>query len=192
LTEGNISGVFIDPPSDQFRYAAKRYDFRDGSRAPVFDRMTVQLTPVKSGDEMEMEGVSFQPYSSNLEPTSIIDLQKISKMARGNPNMKFNVDVTLYGYVEDSTQSDDLTEVVADTVVYEKEIQIDSVTTGTIDSVAVEYTFHNNRTEKQAQNIVDFMIEQRVKPENITVSHNAVPEPVADKRKTVIYLRVKQ
>jgi hypothetical protein len=82
--------------------------------------------------------------------------------------------------------------VVADTVVYEKEIQIDSVTTGTIDSVAVEYTFHNNRTEKQAQNIVDFMIEQRVKPENITVSHNAVPEPVADKRKTVIYLRVKQ
>ena len=192
ITEGNIYGVFVDPPNDQFRYAVKRYDFREGNRVPVFDRMTVQLLPVIRGDVIELLDVGFQPYSSEIDPTSHIDLQKISKMMRGNPNLKFNVDVTLHGYEQDSTQSDDLTEVVADTVVYEKEIQIDSVTTTTIDSVAIEYTFHNDRTEKQAQSIFNFLIEQRIKPESIALTHRAVEEPVADKRKTAIYLRVNQ
>ena len=192
LTEGDIYGVYIDPPGDQFRHGVKVYDFRDGNKVPVFDRMHSEILPVKPGDVMELTYVAFQPYTSEIERTSTIELQKIAKMMRGNPGMKFNVDVKLYGLIQDSTQTDELTEVIADTVVYEKEIQIDSVTTGTIDSVAVEYTFHNDRTERQAKAIADFLIQQRVNPESISLTHQALEEPLADRRRTVIYLRVMQ
>lgn len=191
LTEGTYYGVYVDPPSDQYRYAVKKYDFRDGNKLPVFDRMTVNLPPVKSGDQIELKDVYFKPYTSEIDPTSIIELQKISKMIKGNPAMKFNVDVSLYGLIQDSIQSEDLTEAVPDTVVYEKEFQIDSVTTEVRDSIAIEFMYHNDRTEKQVQAIANFMIQQGVKPENITLSHQALEEPVAEKRRTAIYLRVR-
>ena len=191
LTEGSVYGVYVDPPTDQYRYAKKRYDLREGNKVPAFDRMSVSLQPVKSGDQIELSEVYFQPHSSQIEPTSIIELQKLSKMIRGNPNLKFKIDVSLYGLVKDSVANEDLTEVVTDTVMYEKEFQIDSVTIEIRDSIAVEYTYHNDRTEKQANAIVSFMLQQGVKPENLSISHQALEEPLAEKRRTAIYLWIR-
>src|SRR6185503_17578199 len=109
------------------------------------------IKPIKPGDGVELEGVSFQPFSTEINPTSIIDLQKTARMMRGNLAMNFTIDVSLFGLVKDSIQEDDLTEVLMDTVVYEKEFQIDSVTTEMRDSVVMVYTFHNDRTQKQAE-----------------------------------------
>jgi hypothetical protein len=191
IPEGNLYGLFVEPPSDNFKYFEKRYDLTSGNKVPNFDRVAATLKPLGPGDEIELSGVTFMPFSSEITSTSIVDLQKLSKMMRGNPSLNFNVDVTLVGYIKDSIQTEDLTEVVPDTVVYQKEFEIDSVTTETRDSIAIEYQYHNDRTPKQAQAIADFMIKQGVKPEKISITYKALEESVAEKRKTLIYLKVR-
>jgi len=199
IPEGNLYGLFIDPPAGNFRFFVKRYDLTAGKKVLNMDRVTASLKPLNSGDEMELTGVAFKPFTSEIEPTSVLDLQKAGWMMKGNPTLRFNVDVSLFGLMKDSIQEDDLTEVITDTVVYEQEFQIDldttatrdSIVTQTRDSVAIEYTFHNDRTPKQAQVIVDFLVKQGVKPEQLSITYKALAEPVAEKRKTIVTLRVR-
>ncbi len=191
ITEGNVYGLFVDPPTDNFRYFVKRYDLTAGKKIPNIDRVSATLKPLGPGDEIELAGVSFKPFSSEIEATSIVELQKVSRLIKGNAALSFNVDVTLFGLMKDSIQLQDLTEVITDTVVYEKEFQIDSVTTETRDSIALEYIYHNDRTPKQAQAIADFLIKQGVKPERILITYKALEETLAEKRKTVVYLKAR-
>jgi WD40-like Beta Propeller Repeat len=189
IPEGGLYSLYVDAPTDNFRFFSKRYDLTPGKKFGNIDRITATLKPLAPGDEIELTGVSFKPFTHEIEPTSIVDLQKISRLMRGNPAQKFNVDVSLFGFEKDSIRREGLTEMVADTVVYTMEVQIDSVTTETVDSLAVEYSYHNDRTPKQAQAISDFMEKQGVKPDRISLTYKALEEPVAEKRKIVIYLK---
>jgi hypothetical protein len=191
IPEGNVYGLIVDPPTENLQYFMKRYDLSPGNKVPNFERLTATIKPIKAGDGIELKDVSFQPASAEINPTSIIQLQKTARMMRGNPNMNFTVDVSLFGFIKDSIIREDLTEVKTDTTVYEKEFQVDSVTTEMRDSVAIEYTYHNDRTQKQANAIADFFIKQGIKAERISTTYKAVEEPVAEKRKTVIYLKAR-
>lgn len=206
VPEGKDFGLFIDPPMENMNFFMKLYDYRSGKIAPN-DRVSATLKVLSPGDEIELQGVSFKEFSSELDAAAAPVLQRVSKLIWGNGALKFEVDVTLFGYLKSSTRQPDLTEVItntivtkiADTVVYEKEFQLDSVTTEMRDSVAVEmrdsisveYTYHNNRTEKQAQAIVAFLYKQAVKPDRVSYTFNAVEEPVADKRRVVVRLKAR-
>lgn len=191
IPEGNSYGLFVDPPTENFQYFGKRYDLRSVKKLPSSDKVVATLKPISPGDEMELTGIAFKSFSSELDPTSIIELQKIARMIRGNAGLTFNVDVTLFGLMKDSIQSQDLTETLPDTVVYQKEFQIDSVTTEMRDSLAIEFIYHNDRTKKQAQSILAFFTKQSVKPDKISLTYKAIEEPIAEKRKTVVYLKAK-
>jgi hypothetical protein len=206
VPEGKDYGLFVDPPMENMGFFMKRYDYRSAKILPN-DRVSATLKPISSGDEIELSGVSFKAFSSDLETSAAPVLQRASKLIWGNPALKFEVDVSLYGYLTSSTQQPDLTEVItntvvhklADTVVYEKEFQIDSVTTEMRDSIAiemrdstvVEYTYHNNRTEKQAQAVVAFLYKQAVKPDRVSYTFRAIEEVAADKRRIVVRLRAR-
>ncbi len=189
IPEGNLYGLFVDPPTENFRYFMKLYDLTAGKKTPNMDRVKATLKPMAPGDEFELTGVSFNNYSSELHPTSIIELQKVARMMSGNQALNINLDVALYGLIKDSVQTPDLTEAQPDTVVYEMEVEIDSVTTETRDSIVVEYTYDNNRTQKQSEAVANYLVKLGVKPNRISVTNKAVAEPVAEKRRTVVYLK---
>jgi hypothetical protein len=206
VPEGKDYGLFIDPPMENMSFFMKRYDYRKGKILPN-DRISATLKAFSPGDEIELPGVSFKEFSSDLEAASTPVLQRVSKLIWGNAALTFEIDVSLYGYIKSSTQQPDLTEVItntvvhqiADTVVYEKEFQIDSVTTEMRDSIAIEmrdsvavnYTYHNDRTEKQAQAVVAFLYKQAVKADRVSYKFSAVEEIVADKRRTVVRLKAR-
>lgn len=206
VPEGKDFGLFVDPPMENMSYFMKRYDYRNGRIQPN-DRVLATLKTISPGDEIELSGVSFKPFSAELDPASGPVLQRVAKLIWGNAALKFDLDVTLNGYVKSATQQPDLTEVItkdvvlklADTVVYEKEFQIDSVTTEMRDSIAIEmrdsvvteYTYHNDRTEKQAQAIAAFLQKQAVKPDRVNYTFRAVEEIIADKRRTIVRLRAR-
>jgi len=199
IPEGNLYGLFVDPPTGNFRFFVKRYDLTSGKKILNMDRVAASLKPLNPGDEMELTSVAFKQFTSEIEPTSTLELQKAAWMIKGNPSIDFNVNVTLFGLVKDSIQEDDLTEVVTDTVVYQQEFEIDldttatrdSIVTQTRDSIVIEYTFHNDRTPKQAQAVADFLVKQGVKPQQISITYKAMEEAVAEKRKTIVYLKVR-
>jgi WD40-like Beta Propeller Repeat len=191
IPEGNLYGLFVDPPTENFQYFGKRYDLRNSKKLATSDKVVATLKPISPGDEMELTGIAFKPTTSELDPTSVIELQKIARMIRGNPGLNFNVDVSLFGLLKDSIQTEDLNEATPDTVVYQKEFQLDSLTTEMRDSLAIEFIYHNDRTQKQAQSILAFLTKQAVKPEKISLTYKAVEEPVAEKRRTVVYLKAR-
>jgi hypothetical protein len=206
VPEGRDYGLFIDPPMENMSYFMKRYDYRAGKIMPN-DRVSATLKALSPGDEIELSGVTFKPFSSDLEAVSFPVLQRVGKLIWGNSALKFEIEVCLYGYTKSSIQQPDLTEVItnkvvhtiADTVVYEKEFQIDSVTTEMRDSIAVEmrdsvaleYVYHNDRTEKQAQAVAAFLVKQAVKADRVSYTFRAVEEPVAEKRRTTVRLRAR-
>jgi WD40-like Beta Propeller Repeat len=191
IPEGALYGLFVDAPTDNFRFFSKRYDLTPGKKFGNIDRITASLKIPKAGDEMELTAVSFKPFSSEIEPTSIVDLQKLSRLMKGNPTLKFNVDVSLFGLEKDSVQREGLTEILPDTVVYTMEVQLDSVTTESRDSIAVENIYHNDRTVKQANALKEYFVGQGIQQERISITQKALPEPVAEKRRTVVYLRAR-
>ena len=206
VPEGGDYGLFVDPPMENMSFFFKRYDFRAKKPQPI-DRVNATLKMVSPGDAFELTGVSFKQFSSELEPTSTPILQRVSKMIWGNASLKFEVNVTLNGLVKDSNRQPDLTETITnqikhqivDTVLYEKEFQVDSVTVEMRDSMAIEvrdsisieYIYHNDRTEKQAKTIQEALRKFAVKPERVTYTFNALEETVADRRRTVVKLIVR-
>ena len=73
--------------------------------------------------------------------------------------------------------------------------QIDSIRltafkTIQIDSIGVKYTYHNDRTELQAKAIADYLINEGASASNLKLTHSARPEAVAEKRKTLVKIKV--
>lgn len=75
--------------------------------------------------------------------------------------------------------------------------QIDSLRkntlkTVTVDSITLKKTYHNNRTEAQAKTLIQYLISKGAPAANLSYTNNALPEPVAENRRTVVKLKVVQ
>lgn len=186
VPEGDPYSLFIEPQLESNRYFSKVYDYR-GKRIPAFDKITADLKPIASGETLELTSVQFVPESAEIEPKSIVELQKVARLIRGS-TLNFTLEITLFGYAEDSVQRGEFTEPKPDTVVYQREVLIDSVTTEMQDSVAIEYIYHNDRTAKQATRVIDFLATLNVNPNRVTARYSAVPEAVADRRRITVRL----
>jgi hypothetical protein len=119
------------------------------------------------------------------------ELRKVVRLINGSPSLKFNVEVSLYGYMEDTVRSNpDLTEVRYDTVGLVKLILPDSLMEA-LDSTVVMTRYHNDRTQQEALEIVNYLIEQGV-PANRVMPSTKVYEAVPEERKTLIKLTARQ
>jgi hypothetical protein len=186
LKEGSQYEFAIDPEQNNVSYYSKIFDLTD--KVPQIEKISAVLKPMTAGDELPIERVAFKPYSAQLDVASSSgELKRLIRVINGNPTLTFQIQVLMEGYAEDSLQSNpDMTEVVYDTVVYEFN-GVDSLGQDLIeDSLAVEATYHNNRTVAQAQAVVDYLVSQGVSPERLLIYGNAIPAVLPDNKKLTI------
>jgi hypothetical protein len=138
--------------------------------------------------------ITFKPGTSELDvAASSAELKKFMRVVKGNPEMKFEIQVLLNGYQEDSIQSDaDLTEVIYDSI----HATFDDIDTlGQLyqrDTIVVKSRYHNDRTWQQAQTIVGYLVSQGASSTNFSIFGNAIPASLPENRKLTIKARVKR
>jgi SepF-like predicted cell division protein (DUF552 family) len=134
-----------------------------------------------------MDLVTFKPNSATLDPSSQDELKRLVRLAKANPQLKFEIQVMLSGYEEDSIKSGpDLTEMLVDSI-RTKYDDIDSL--GQLyqrDTVMAKVTYHNDRTQKQSEAIIDYLASQGADRTGFTTFVNAIPAVTPENRKLTI------
>lgn len=188
LVEGSNYEVAIEPENGSVIYDCKLFNITDGFPRP-FERYTANVKQAAANDEVVLNAITFKPYTSTIEKTAAFnnELRRFSRLLKSNPTLKAEIQIELQGYVEDSIQSSpDLTEIRVDSVEYYLD-EIDSL--GQLqkrDTIMAEYTYHNNRTEKQAQAIVAQLVAAGCSRESISYTTTMKPEAVLEKRKILV------
>jgi hypothetical protein len=149
------------------------------------------LKPLAAGDELLLDALQFMPNSAELDNAST-ELRRLTRLLKSSPQFKFEVQVLLAGYVEDSIRSTpDLTEMIIDSTY----ITLEAIDTlgqmVTRDSLLVKTRFHNDRTEKQANTIIDQLTALGMDRNNLSLFVNARPEEILDRRKILIKILVR-
>ena len=191
LMEGTTYEMAVDPEHSDFSFFSRAFDLTS-DKIPQSERVDVVLKQIRNGDELALEQVRFKPNSSELESSSKKELQRLGRIIKNNPAMKFEIQVLFSGYAEDSTRSSpDLTEVVLDMIPTQVN-EIDSL--GQIykkDTVMTRTRYNNDRTVAQAQAIISFLVSDGAKPDNLTYFVNAIASPAPENRKLTIRARVR-
>lgn len=215
LVEGEHYLFSADPERGEFTYFTKVYDLTANPPLTT-DRLEFSLHPVATSEQIELNALRFKPHTSEIEPGTGIELEKVGRLLKSVPNLKVDINITLTGYLEDSLQSDpDLTEIRYDTtyVINERTDTIVVVSDSTNitqassepDSSAVAFTrdstivqttidtieivriiYHNNRTNAQAQVIADELKRQGISPERITLSTAIKPEALNERKTRIL------
>jgi SepF-like predicted cell division protein (DUF552 family) len=186
LMEGTHYEMSIDPEQSNVNYFAKQFDLTT-DRTPQRERVNVILKEPEAGDELSLDLISFKPYSAELAPESEAELKKLARVVKANPQLKFQIQVVLSGYVQDSTQSDpDLTEIMVDSVT----TYVDATDTlGQVyqrDTIVVNTFYHNDRTLQQAESIIAYLIMQGASQDSFTYLGNAIPAMLPEEKKLIV------
>ena len=191
LMEGTRYEVSFDPEKSNFSFQSKELDLTS-EKIPQSTRLDAVLKPAAPGDEFNLSLVKFKPNSGDLDPSSSSELQRLSRVAKNNPALKFEIQVMLSGYLEDSIRSTpDMTEMQIDSI----RSQYDEIDTlGQLykkDTIMVKTTFHNDRTAKQAKSVVDYLVSQGVDNQRLSVFVNAIPATLPENRKLTVKARAR-
>lgn len=186
LMEGTHYEMSIDPEQSNVSYYAKQFDLTT-DKTPQKERVNVVLKQPAAGDELPLDFVAFQPNSAVLESSSETELKRLLRVVKANPQLKFEIQVMLNGYVQDSTMSDaDLTEILVDSI----KTQIDDIDTlGQLykrDTIVVNKVYHNDRTLKQAQSIIEYLLKQGADQNSLTYFSNAIAATIPENKKLII------
>jgi hypothetical protein len=189
LKEGTEYELSIEPEEGNVTYFSRLFDLTTTANLNP-QRISTVLRPLAAGDELELDALRFKPFTATLQNADT-ELQRLSRLLKSNAQFNFELQVLLIGYEEDSVQSrPDLTELALDSVI----IQLDDIDSlGQIyyrDSVVVEHTWHNNRTQKQAGEILRQLSLKGIDTRTIRYVVNARPEAIVENRKTQIRLVV--
>lgn len=192
VMEGSKYELAIDPEQDAVSYFTKQLDLTT-DRIPQVEKVSAVIKPLAVNDEFPLDMISFKPYSSVVDaPASAPELKRFMRLVKGNPNVKFEIQVLLSGYVEDSVRSSpDLTEVLYDSI-HAKYDDIDTL--GQLyerDTVIVKTTYHNDRTWQQAQAIAKYLVSQGAAESNFGYFGNAIPAALPEQRKLTVKAMVR-
>ncbi|HWA33769.1 MAG TPA: hypothetical protein VG737_06550 [Cyclobacteriaceae bacterium] len=191
IKEGGTYELSVDPEKDNYTFYSKSFDLT-GDKFSLIEKVNTSIKPADSGDEIDLEGIAFKPGTSELTSTSQQELRRLQRLIQGNPGKSFSLLVTMMGYEKDSVRSNpDLTETIIDTLripVVQKVAPLDSAAASvpTRDSLVLKYTYHNDRTLRQAKAIGDNLVKLGVSPERIACSGKAEPEAIMENRKTLV------
>ena len=105
--------------------------------APMRQYPNIVLKDLEAGMNFRLNGVDFEPGTSQLTEGSIMEIDRLARVMDRHPD--FNIEVGVYqkSYLEDEFRSnEDLTEEKFDTtVVYEQPIRIDTLNNSTLDDL---------------------------------------------------------
>ena len=186
LREGTQYELSFDPEQNNVTYFSKQLDLTS-DKIPQKEKVNVTLKPAAIGDELSLDLLKFKPYSSDLADKSDTELKRLARVIKANPSLKFEIQVMLSGYVEDSVRSDkDLTEMLVDSVT----IKYDDIDTlGQLyqrDTTVARIRYHNDRTTKQADAIIQALVAQGADPTKLKYFVNAIPATTPENRKLTI------
>lgn len=189
--EGSRYELSIDPEHGNKSFFAKGFDLRT-DKIPQVEKVHAVLKNVMPDDELVLSGITFQQNSAVIDlQASDRELKRFARLVTSNPELKFEVQVLLEGYQEDSIPSSpDLTEMLIDTVHW-KYVDIDTL--GQLferDTTSIKIKYHNDRTVRQAQSIIDYLISSGAGTGNVAGVAIAVPAIVPENRKTQVKARV--
>lgn len=176
LLEGTRYAMSVDPEQSNVSFFTRSFDLTS-DKIPQKEKVNITLKQLQAGDEIQLN-VSFKPNSAVLDASSDDELKRLSRIAKANPALKFEIQVLLNGYAEDTIRSSaDLTELTVDSI----HTKLDNV-----DTVLVRKTYHNDRTLLQAQAVIDFLVAQGSDPKNLKYFGNAIPATSPENRKLVV------
>ena len=189
--EGSKYELSIDPEHADKTYFSKVFDLTTDP-IPQVEKVRAVLKPLMPGDEVELSGITFQEYSNEIDiESSQRELQRVVRMVTSNPGLKFEVQVLFEGYEEDSVQSHPgLTEMAIDSVHWN---YVDIDTLGQLyerDTASIKITYHNDRSVKQAEALVNYLISKGAHEEKVGGFANAIPALVPGNRKTLVKIKV--
>jgi hypothetical protein len=186
VPEGSKYEISIDPEQSKFTYFAKQFDLTT-EKIPQREKVNATLKTPAAGDELLLNAVQFKPSSAELEPTSETEIKRLVRFVKANPQLNFEVQVLLNGYEEDSIRSSpDLTEVMIDSV-HSKIDDIDSLgQLYTRDTVVAKARYHNDRTQAQANNIVEYLVKLGANRDNLIIVTNAIPAVLPEDKKLTV------
>ncbi len=187
LLEGGAYELSVDPEEGSFTYYSKQYDLMENTTLRN-DKVEVVLKQLSDGDELILEALHFKPNGIELDHATS-ELRRLSRLIKSSPQLNFEIQVLLSGFVEDSVQSvPDLTEMVIDStnVILEAVDTLGQLVTR--DSLLVKTMYHNDRTEKQVNTIIDQLVTLGVDRKNLSLFVNARPEEVIENRRTTVKL----
>lgn len=186
LLEGTSYEMSIDPEQSNVTYFSKQFDLTT-DKIPQKEKVNAVLKKLAAGDEFPLDLVRFKPNSSVLDPSSETELKRLARVAKANADMKFEIQVLLDGYEEDSIRSTpDLTEMVTDSL-HAKYDDIDTL--GQLyqrDTIITRTSYHNNRTIQQSQAIIDYLVTQGANAANFRYFGNAIPATVPGNRRLTV------
>lgn len=191
LLEGNAYELSVDHEEGSYTFFSKQYDLMHNETLRN-EKLNVTLKPITAGDEIELNGLHFVPHTLTLDNNAESELRRVSRLMKSTP-LNFELQVLLSGYVEDSVQSSpDLTELMIDStnVVLQKVDSLGQLTTQ--DSLVVRNRYHNDRTQKESEVILDKLVASGIDRGRMNVFVNAKQEDIIENRKTVIKIVARQ
>lgn len=186
LLEGTRYEISIDPEDGKNTYVGRQFDLTS-DKIPQKEKLNAVLKKPVPGDELILDLVTFKPNSATLDASSQDELKRLVRLAKANPELKFEIQVMLSGYEQDSVKSSaDLTEMSVDSI-RRKYDDIDSL--GQLyqrDTVVALVTYHNDRTAKQSEAIIEYLVAQGADRSGFTTFVNAIPAVTPENRKLTI------
>jgi hypothetical protein len=187
IMEGSKYELSIDPEQDNNSYFSKQFDLTS-DKIPQIEKVTATLKPLAIGDELSLDMIKFKTNSSEVDVAgSSAEAKRLARAVKANPNFKFEIQVLLSGYLEDSVRSNpDLTEIIYDSI-HTTYDDIDSL--GQLyerDTVIAKITYHNDRTWNQAKSLIKYLISQGLSENSFAFFGNAIPAALPENKKLTV------
>lgn len=194
---GRAYDFSIQSLDKKYLYSAKLY-FADSLAGSARENHVFRLQEVRDGLSFIDENIRFRPRSAELEEASHFELKRIMKVLKDHPDLNIEIGIHTDRVITDSIQSsEDLTETRIDTIYafeeydalwadnsgregkqgridveyLDKNVDLDSLN-NSIPQPAIReirYTFHNDRTIRQAETLLHTFLELGVPAERIEV-----------------------
>ncbi len=203
---GRVCDFSIQSLDKKYLYSSKIY-FADSMKSSVKENHIFRLKKIRDGLTVISENIRFKPYSAELDNASGFELKRIMKALKDNPNLNLEIGVHTDQVFSDSIQSsEDLTEVRIDTVYafhefsssneensgngngsgwtdvehIDKDVDLDSLNNSIPEPAiqAIKYTYHNDRTIKQAETLLNHFLKQGVPGHRIRIEGFGDSNPV--------------
>ncbi len=204
LIEGEVYDFSLEPEDASFYTFSKLYDLSTMKNS-TRDELKVKFNKKEPGIKNELGAIAYQPETSELSDASVYELRRLTRLIKANPAEQFVFSVELYDFRSDSIAANELTEVRRDTLQWEEETAVlDSLTNEPTDSVQIQHftkvttTYDNNKTEKQAQALLDYLVSKGIPEEQLSyetatsIKPEGVDGPRSKWKPLRIFIRIKE
>ncbi|MDZ7604557.1 MAG: hypothetical protein U5K79_02995 [Cyclobacteriaceae bacterium] len=193
LTEGAVYDFSAFPQNGGHTYFSRINDLTSMT-IPQREELNIPLTTLKPNTVIPLTTIGFEQNTATLADETVMEMKRIAGFLKKNPGKRIEIAAYMETIIHDSLPSPDLTESYTDSVemVVERPIDEEIQETDSIDlddivvdndSSAFEFiteepevdtimvavtTFHNDRTQKMADSVIDALMKAGV-PANLIV-----------------------